>query len=267
MDDIWEVYAVKYGEHVNRKRVSDFIFTDDHDSPHPLDYFVWVLKNGNQSIVVDTGFDEAEGKRRDRPIQRDPASAIAAVGVDADTVDKVIITHLHFDHAGGLDRYPNAKFHLQAAEMAYATGPCMCHGVLRQVFTVEHVCEMVKKVYSGRVIFHEGDGQIAPGVTVHAVGGHSRGLQAVRVKTAAGWMCLASDATHFYENFITRNPFPIVVDLEDLLKGFDLIQDLASDVSLVIPGHDPLVTQHFPLIGSSDFVWRLDKGPTTPFSW
>lgn len=268
MDDIWEVYAVKYGDHQSRTRRENFIFADDHDGPNPLDYFVWVLKNDNQTIVVDTGFDEAEGKRRNRPIDRDPALAIASTGANADTIEHVIVTHLHFDHAGGLDRYPNAKFHLQAAEMAYATGPCMCHDTLRQVFTVDHVCEMVKKVYSGRVQFYDGDGQVAPGVTVHAVGGHSRGLQAVRVKTAAGWMCLASDASHYYENFIKRNPFPIVVDLEQLLDGFDLIQRLASTRDLVIPGHDPLVTKHFPLVeNSGGFTWRLDKGPIKPFDW
>ena len=70
--------------------------------------------------------------------------------------------------------------------MAYATGPCMCHDHLRYPFTADHVCEMVRNVYSGRVIFHDGDGEVAPGITVHKIGGHSRGLQCVRVMTAGG---------------------------------------------------------------------------------
>jgi len=92
------------------------------------------------------------------------------------------------------------------------------------------------------------------------VGGHSKGLQAVRVKTGSGWLCLASDATHYYENFITQKPFPIVVDVEQMLQGFDIITQLASDTALVIPGHDPLVCRLFPQEGHSGFVWRLDKG-------
>jgi hypothetical protein len=80
------------------------------------------------------------------------------------------------------------------------------------------------------------------------------------VKTKNGWLCLASDATHYYENFLTRKPFPIVVDIENMLKGFDLIQELASDLSLIVPGHDPLVTTLFPKDGNSGFVWRLDVG-------
>ena len=160
--------------------------------------------------------------------------------------------------------FPKAKFHMQEVEMAYATGPCMCHETIKMPFTGEHVCQMVKNLYSGRVVFYNGVGGIQPGVTVHLIGGHSRGLQSVRVKTESGYMCLASDATHFYENFLTGKPFPIVVDLEDMLNGFKLIKNLASDVNLVVRGHDPLLKDFFPKEGGSGFVWRLDKGPISP---
>ena len=148
--------------------------------------------------------------------------------------------------------------------MAFATGPCMCSGVMRMPFSADHVCQVVQHVYSGRVVFHAGDGFVADGVTVHHVGGHSRGLQAVRVKTSAGYLCLASDAAHYYENFVTGKPFPIVVDLADMLSGFDTIQRLASRRELVIPGHDPLVTRSFAEHGTSGFVWRLDLPPLKP---
>ena len=122
----------------------------------------------------------------------------------------------------------------------------MCHETIKMPFTGEHVCEMVKNLYSGRVVFYNGIGSIKSGVTVHLVGGHSRGLQSVRVKTENGYLCLASDATHFYENFLMGKPFPIVVDLEDMLNGFKLIKSLATSNDMVIPGHDPLVKNFFP---------------------
>ena len=261
MADKWDVYCVKYAERNNRTRSDSFVFDDHPAQPHGIDYFVWVLDNGQRKIVVDTGYDATEGSRRDRPILRDPAQAIAAIGVDAQTVDTVIITHLHYDHAGGLDRYPSATFHLQSAEMAYATGPCMCHGVLQMPFTADHVCEMVRHVYSGRVVFHDGSGQVAPGVRVHCVGGHSRGLQIVEVDTQHGPLCLASDASHYYENMLHRKPFPIVVDVEAMLTGFDTMLSMTSDWGRVIPGHDPLVKEFFPQCDQVDFAWRLDKGP------
>lgn len=261
MSDKWKVYCVKYAERNSRVRGDSFIFDDHPAKPHGMDYFVWVLDNGLRKIVVDTGYTADEGARRDRPILRDPAQAIAAVGVDAETVDTVIITHLHYDHAGGLDRYPNATFHLQAAEMAYATGPCMCHDFLQMPFTVDHVCEMIRHVYSGRVVFHDGSGQVAPGVRVHCVGGHSRGLQVVEVDTENGPLCLASDAAHYYENFLQRKPFPIVADVEAMLTGFDTLHALGKSAGRIIPGHDPFVTQAFPKLDSCDFAWRLDLGP------
>lgn len=264
MSDMWKVYGVKYAERNNRTRADSFLFDDHPAAPHGMDYFVWVLDNGERRIVVDTGYDAAEGTRRNRPILRDPAQAISAVGVDAETVDTVIITHLHYDHAGGLDRYPKATFHLQAAEMAYATGPCMCHGTLQMPFTVTHVCEMVRHVYSGRVVFHEGTGEVAPGVLVHRLGGHSRGLQVVEVKTEHGPLCLASDAAHYYENFVRRKPFPIVVDLEPMLAGFDTLMALGGSAGRVIPGHDPMVTESFAQLDNVDFAWRLDTGPVRP---
>ena len=163
--DTYEILALKYAEFTQRRRYESFIAADDHDGPHPIDYFVWVVRNAQRTIVVDTGFDAVEGAKRGRKVARAPAAALEQIGVTAGNVDQVVITHLHYDHAGTLGAFPKARFHLQAAEMAYATGPCMCHAHLRYPFTADHVCEMVKNVYSGRVIFHDGDTEIAPGVS------------------------------------------------------------------------------------------------------
>ncbi|MEM6618940.1 MAG: N-acyl homoserine lactonase family protein [Pseudomonadota bacterium] len=254
----WTVHAVKYAERNARTRAESFLEDDHPGLPHGMDYFVWVLGAGGRHIVVDTGYDAAEGARRGRPILRDPAQAVAAAGVSAERVADVIITHLHYDHAGGLDRFPAAQFHLQSAEMDFATGPCMCNPDAQAPFTAAHVCQMVERVYSGRVAFYDGEGQVAPGVTVHRVGGHSLGLQVVRVETAGGPVCLASDAAHYYENFQSGLLFPIVADRAAMREGFRTIRTLAGGADdRVIPGHDPLVRDRFPQEGESGFLWRL----------
>lgn len=264
MSDVWEVYALKYADRNTRTRAESFIDDDHAGEPHGMDYFVWVLSSHGRNIVVDTGYDSAEADRRARPIIRDPAKAIEALNLNAETVDTVIITHLHYDHAGGLDRYPNAIFHLQSDEMAFATGPCMCDHSLKAPFTADHVCEMVRHVYSGRVVFHDGSAEITPGVCVHNVGGHSNGLQVVEVMTKTGPICLASDASHYYENFIDKKPFPIVYNMDAMFAGFDRIVEIGGSIDRVIPGHDPLVTQIYPTHGTSGFVWRLDAGKLKP---
>ena len=258
----WEVHAVKYADRNARTRADSFIFDDNHDAPHAMDYFMWVLRHGDEVILVDTGYDDAEAAARDRPIRLNPVEALAPLGLRPEDITTLIVTHLHYDHAGGLHLFPNATLHMQAAEMAFATGPCMCHDTLRMPFTASHVCEAIKRLYSGKLVFHDGDGEIADGVTVHCIGGHSRGLQCVRVRTSAGWLVLASDAAHYYENFEARKPFPIVVDLQNMLDGFDTLYKLASSPKLIIPGHAPLVRENLP-IGKAEHITRLDQGPKT----
>ena len=155
MNDIWEVYALKYADRNDRTRNESFLFDDNHNAPHAMDYYIWLLRNGTQHILVDTGYDKAEGVARGRPIGIEPAELLKVFGVAPDTIDTVIITHLHYDHAGSLPEFGSANFHLQEQEMIYATGPCMCHDTLKQPFTGEHIVEMVRRLYAGRVTFHD----------------------------------------------------------------------------------------------------------------
>lgn len=257
---LWEVHAVKYADRNSRTRRDSFIFDDNHDAPHAMDYFMWVLRRDDEVILVDTGYDTAEATARDRPIRTEPGAALVPLGIRPEDVTELIVTHLHYDHAGGLHLFPNAQLHLQAAEMAYATGRCMCHDTLRMPYTAGHICEAVTRLYSGKVTFYDGDAEIRDGVSVHCIGGHSRGLQAVRVRTSAGWLVLASDAAHYYENVFSRKPFPIVVDLQNMLDGFDRLEALASSPDLIVPGHDPLVRKIYPA-GAAEHIRRLDHGP------
>ena len=109
--------------------------------------------------------------------------------------------------------------------------------------------------------FHDGTAEIAQGITLHLIGGHSGGLQVVRVHTARGWVVLASDATHFWANIRTRSPFPIVVDMARMLEGYDIVESLADGPDHIIPGHDPLVLSRFPSVPGMRDVVRLDLPP------
>ena len=261
--DVYEVFALRYAELKERTRRESFIFPDSHDAPHPIDYFVWVARSAERTIVIDTGFEEFQAKLRGRKLLRRPAEALKTVGVDAATVADVVITHMHYDHAGTLDDYPAARFHVQKTEMEYVTGPCMCHDELRHPFAVEHVVDMVQKLFSGRVEFADGDAEIAPNLTVHKIGGHTRGLQCVRVLTKRGWLVLASDSSHFYENFQRRKLFPIVLDAEAMLNGFQKLYDLADTPDHIVPGHDPLVCDLYPAESErhKEIAFRLDVAP------
>ena len=259
-NDTYEILALKYGTHQNRTRVDNFLFADDHASHSPIDYFVWVIRNQDRSMLVDTGFDYAEAKLRGRTLSQEPREVLKLIGIDAEKIDTVIVSHLHYDHAGTLDHFPAARFHIQDAEVAYATGRCMCEPFIRRPFTADHVCSLIKKVYQGRVTFHDGEGEVAPGVTVHHAPGHSRGLQCIRVKTAGGWVVLAADVAHLYENMEKRQPFPIVDSVEATLRSYDKLYALASSPAHIVPGHDPLVLKRYPAMEArtEGVVHRLD---------
>lgn len=256
----WQVFSVKYADRNQRVRGDSFVFDDNHDAPHPMDYFVWVLRRDDQVILVDTGYDAEEGRARHRPVRLSPVEALAPLGIEPLSVTNIIVTHLHYDHAGGLHLFPNATLHMQAAEMAFATGPCMCHDTLRMPYTAGHICEAVQRLFQGQVVFYDGDAEIADGVSVHRIGGHTRGLQAVKVRTAIGAVVLASDAAHFYENILSDKPFPIVVDMQDMLEGFRTLRAMVKAPELIVPGHDPIVCDIFPK-GPAAHINRLDLGP------
>jgi len=267
MGNSYEIYALRYATMSPRTPQMNYLMPDPHDTAAAdLDYFVWLIRGGGRDILVDTGFNAAEAKLRNRVLTLNPVDALAAFGVAADSIGDIVVTHLHYDHAGNLDRFPNARFHLQEREMSFATGRCMCFGALRHPFSVEHVTLMVRHVYGERVSFHSGDGEVAPGVTLHRVGGHSDGLQVVRVETARGPVVLASDAAHYYGNLHRRSPFPIVYNIGDMCLGWETVERLAGHPDRVIPGHDPVVADIYPRASDKVDAFALHLKPSRSFA-
>jgi glyoxylase-like metal-dependent hydrolase (beta-lactamase superfamily II) len=257
----YEVYAIRYAHH-ERRASANFLGGDPEDGPMPIDYFLWLIKGHGKSWVVDTGFDEAMARKRGRQFLLAPEVGLRALDVDHRTIEDVIITHMHHDHAGNHHLFPSAMFHLQDKEMCFATGRAMCHHVLRHAYEETDVTNMVGRVFRNRVCFHDGEEEIAPGLSVHWLGGHTAGIQCVRVYTRRGWLVLASDATHFYANIEQARPFPAVHDVLQNLEAWRKLRSLAGSEDLIIPGHDPQVLLRFPL-AIPDFpgIVRLDRDP------
>lgn len=263
-DEIYEVLALKYA-HNARRSSQNFIGGDEHDRPMPLDYFVWVIRNEARTIVVDTGFNAQSGLRRARELTTPVNQALQAVGIDCAAVEHVITTHMHYDHAGNNAMFSNACFYMQESEMQFATGPCMCHSHLNHPYEADDVAGMVHRVFAGQVSFAKGDRCLFPGVSVHHIGGHSRGLQCVRVETARGPVVLASDATHHYEHMNTGKVFVTCDSVSDTVLGYQRLRDLAGDERRIVPGHDPQVMQRYPAFSNQtkDMVVRLDVDEIT----
>ena len=257
----YELYAIRYASR-DASRSEHFIGGDPHDGPMPMDYFIWLAKSDNHIAVIDTGFTSKMAEKRNRDFIRCPVLTMAKFGVPANQVDDVILTHLHYDHSGNFDRFPNAQFHLQEQELQFATGRYMRYPQLQHAFEIDDVCGIVRLNYEQKVTFYNGDDQLSAGLRLHCTGGHSAGLQFVSVHTKRGWVVLASDASHYYEHMESYRPFTIAFHVGEMMESFDKLKKTAPSLSHIIPGHDPRVMEKYPAVeGQDGLMVRLDETP------
>ena len=222
----YRIYAVRYAH--RKCTTSEAFYGDYHKGPMTMDYFVWALTNGAETVVVDLGFTEAVGTRRGRQFLRDPGKGLAEIGVEAASVKHVILSHFHYDHVGNYALFPNATFYVQDSEMAFYTGRNAALPAFRHSVEVDDVCALIRLNYDKRMQFVDGSREIVPGIAVHHVGGHTAGMQIVSVAHARGQAVVASDASHYYRNFEERIPFNTLHDLPGMYRAFDTISELAS---------------------------------------
>ena len=265
--ETYDIYAIRYARH-ERRAGENFLGGDPHDGPMPIDYFVWAITNEKRTFVLDTGFNVDTAKLRGREYLRSPGEGLNMIGIDPTSIKDVIISHMHYDHSGNNELFPHACYHLQDSEMVFCTGRYMCHEAMNYAFAEDDIVAMVRRVFAGRVRFHDGTDELAPGITLHRIGGHTMGLQVARVWTKRGWVVLASDASHFYANMEQGRPFPIVYNVGEMLDGFKTLNMLASSPDHIIPGHDPLVMDRYPAARPEleGIVARLDVEPEPAFA-
>jgi glyoxylase-like metal-dependent hydrolase (beta-lactamase superfamily II) len=243
----YDVYAIKYSTREAKANEHFHGSIDPHENySMPMDYYIWVAKSDNQTVVIDAGFNEEVANKRKRKFLRCPIKSLEKLGVKAEDVPFVIITHMHYDHVGNLEKFPNATFVLQEAEMAFWTGKYASRKEYRQIVEVDDVVHLVKENFEGRVQFVSGNKEIVPGITVYNAGGHSPGLQFVKVRTKKESVILTSDVSHFYKNIEEDRPFTIVHDLAKMYDAFDMVREVSDTSSTIVPGHDPLVMERFP---------------------
>jgi glyoxylase-like metal-dependent hydrolase (beta-lactamase superfamily II) len=248
----YRVYAIRYAHRDARRQEHFYGAVDDPSASMPISYFVWLVVGEAGSVVVDTGFSEETARRRGRTYVMAPAEGIRRLGVDPATVELVVLTHLHYDHAGCTRSFPRARYVVQDREMAFWTGRYASRIGLPHLVEPDDVSFLCTANFEGRIAWVDGDLELLPGLSVHRVSGHTAGMQVVRVVTAGGVVVLASDASHFYENYETNRPYAIVDSLPLMLAAFDRMRELADDRQVIVPGHDPAVLERFPAVPDLD---------------
>lgn len=246
--DDFQVYAIRYARREGRRGEHFHGYDDRSHEPHPTAYFVWLAVSSRHTVVIDAGIGaDRAGRLGGLEYLASPVDTLAAMGVTPAAVDHLVLTHLHYDHTGTARAFTTARPVLQRAELDYWTGP-WAQRVTSQRWLVDagDLAHLLAARDQGRVRLVDGDAAVVPGLGVHLVGGHTAGMQVVRVRTGRGHVVLASDASHFYENIEDDRPCAILHDLPGVYGAFDRIRALADADALVVPGHDPGVLDRFP---------------------
>lgn len=263
---IYEVFSLRLGQ-IERPARDNFLMNPGTcEETMGMDFNMWIIRNDDRTVAIDTGFSVEAGERRGRELQYPPREAVKQLGIDLDQVSDLVITHLHYDHAGNLGDFSNAKIWIQQSEIAYVSGPSMRHPELNHFFEADDLCTVLQHSFSGRVKQIDGFHERADGIELYQIGGHTPGLQIVRVRTKRGWVVLASDALHYYANLDQRNPFPGIVNVPEMIDGYELISQLATSPDHIIPGHDPEVRRRYynPSQKLPEGIAALHQNPSIP---
>ncbi len=251
----YEVLALRYATRMTTKSecyLNYHLYGED-DAEQAMDYFIWVVRNSERTIVVDTGFGVAAGRRRLRTMVVEPAVALRQVGVEPAVVPRLVLTHAHYDHAGNLPHFPASEIVMAAREYEFWTGPYAGRFLFSAPTEKEDLDHLRVARGDGRVTLVSDSHEVAPGVEAIEVGGHTPGQLIVRVATERGPVVLSSDAMHYYEEVDRDRPFAIVADLQAMYRTFDLLREMAGDQGcIVVPGHDPQVMDRFAAVAGCE---------------
>lgn len=247
----WQVVIIKHGTRatVRSDAFMNYAYFGEADGPFRVDYYLWVLRRGDEVVIVDTGYSRAEGLKRGREVLIDPIDALRALGIDPGAGHPVVITHAHYDHIGNVAAFTDSPVYIAQAEWEFWTSDMARKRMFAHFGDPSTVDVLETARAQSRLRIFDRETDVAPGVRVRVVGGHTPGQAVVEVHTSEGTVVLASDAMHFHEEWEGEKLFQSMTDLP---RSYAALDDLRRrNAAWVVSGHDAdELARHAPLGGA-----------------
>jgi glyoxylase-like metal-dependent hydrolase (beta-lactamase superfamily II) len=251
----YEIYALKYAGPFTSSGAF-LMWRKDWEKQVQRNYYFWCVGGEKETVIVDAGIPPELAREKNLNGYVSPTEVLLRIGVKAEEVRHLVLTHIHWDHSSGVGLFPNATVYVQEDEFNFAIRNPIAN---RPVFAA--TADPNSKAYiaslegTKRLVLVKGDREILAGIECLLAPGHTVALQAVSVKTAKGTAIIGSDCAHTFRNYQEDWPSCLIVDLVGWMKSYDKLRKKASSPDLLFPGHDPLMTSSYPEVAKD--VTRL----------
>jgi len=250
MKTIYEVFALKYAGPFDRK-LAMLLFNTGWADDMAINYYIWAIraKNG-ETTLVDTGTGKAWGPKFKGFFP--PEQMVARIGIKPEQVTRIVVTHMHFDHIGGItdfaQAFPAAKFYVQKTEFDFWVNSPISQRAPFKLLQNPDANKAFGELAKGpRVIQINGDMVIGPDMQLLLAPGHTPGLQAVLIPTAKGQTIVGSDSAHLFRSFKEDVPSGLIVNLPIWMETYDKLR-FNAPVENMFPGHDVKMLTDFPKV-------------------
>ena len=156
-------------------------------------------------------------------------------------------THLHFDHCFANDAFPGKPIYIQKSEIEFAKNPWPFFAVTYEAPSLGFSPNWLKA--EDQIVPVDGEFEVAEGITLSPLPGHSPGMQGVLVDTDAGKYLLPGDQVNLYEQLESNPVIPYVIpgihtSVTDCMESMEKILSLIAEGITVLPSHDDKVAEH-----------------------
>ena len=251
---LWEIFILEYARSKDQP-VASLIQGAYGEGTIDLPFAFVLARNGKRNILIDCGFMKegngvAVAEKFGIPTWISPVRMVAEMGVKAEDITDIVLTHGHFDHMGSIEKFPNAVLHLQKRELLSWVELMALprqFSFMTSVLDPDDIYSALDAAKEHRLMLIDGDqDDVLPGVHVRSGEGHTLGQQFAALETAKGRIVVAGDCVYGTENVTGKNNDGVYIPLGsgigsawDQLKSLDRIKkEIGGDLDRLVILHD-----------------------------